>query len=632
MALVRMLLAAAAFLGGTLTSGVSVAAARSPAAATAGGLTGLHVAGNRLVDGSGRVVQLRGVNRSGTEYACIQGWGIFDGPSDAASVAAIAGWHANVVRIPLNEDCWLDINGVDPAYAGARYRDAILSYVALLHRYGMYAELSLIWAAPGSYQATYQPDAPDEDHSPAMWSSMAATFKSDPDVILAPWGETTVGWTCFMKTGCDNQATYGPNNAYYQTASMQQAVDVMRAAGYRGVISVPCIEYANMCGTLPDGSDYDGSTWLKSRPSDPDHQLVAEAHVYGKNSCDTVACLDSSMAPIAAAVPLVFGETGETYDASDCGSGYISTFLPWADAHGAGYEAWTWDTWGGCGVLVSNYAGAPANAWATWVKAHYLARWQAEGGGGPPPTEGYWTVGRDGTVTAFGTAPALGDLAGSTLRAPIVAIAAPGAGGYWLAGADGGVFAFGDARFAGSAGGLRLAEPIVSMTAACSRDGYWLAGADGGVLSYGTARFHGSTGGLRLRRPVVGIEPTADCGGYWLVAADGGIFAFGDARFHGSTGGMRLAAPVVGMARSAGGGYWLAAADGGIFAFGGAPFLGSAAPFHPPAPVVAIAATPDGKGYWLVASDGSVYSFGDAHYEGRIVVAAGSVVGVTAAA
>ena len=333
-----------------------------------GALGGLRVSGARLVSSGGAVVRLQGVNRSGPEYACIQGWGIFDGPSDAASVAAIRSWHVNIVRVPLNEDCWLGINGVKPQYAGVNYRNAIVAYVQLLHKYGMYAELSLIWAAPGVYQATYQPSGPDEDHSPAMWESLAATFKNDPNVILAPWGETTTGWSCFMTSGCDNEATYGPENKPYQTAPMQQAVNVMRASGYNGVIAIPCIDYANACAA------YDGSSWLASRPSDPRRQLIAEAHVYGKNSCDTLACLESTMAPITRVVPLIFGETGETYDASECGSSYIATFLKWADAHGVGYEAWTWDTWGGCGVLINSYAGTPANSWATWVKNHYAAR------------------------------------------------------------------------------------------------------------------------------------------------------------------------------------------------------------------------------------------------------------------
>ena len=50
----------------------------------------IAVSGNHLVDGTGRTIRLLGVNRSGAEYACIQGWGIFDGPSDAASIQAIA--------------------------------------------------------------------------------------------------------------------------------------------------------------------------------------------------------------------------------------------------------------------------------------------------------------------------------------------------------------------------------------------------------------------------------------------------------------------------------------------------------------------------------------------------------------
>jgi hypothetical protein len=333
---------------------------------------GIRVSGNRLVDGDGRVVHLRGVNRSGTEYACVQGWGIFDGPSDDTSVQAIRSWNVDVVRVPLNEDCWLNINGIAQQYAGTNYIDAIVNYVNVLHRHGMYAEVSLMWGAPGGYQATYQPAAPDEDHSPAMWSSMAATFKDDSNVILAPWGETTVGWHCFMRKGCDDQATYGPSGAFYQTAPMQQAVNLMRKAGYTGVISIPCIDYANACGKI-GGSKYDGSTWLEQRPRDRLHQLVAEAHVYGKNLCDAPACFNSSMRPITRSVPMIWGETGETYDGSDCDPNYVPTFMKWADARGVGYEAWTWDTWGGCGVLISDYAGTPANAWAAWVRRHYLS-------------------------------------------------------------------------------------------------------------------------------------------------------------------------------------------------------------------------------------------------------------------
>src|SRR5438067_1996047 len=42
--------------------------------------SGLTVRGSQLVDGGGRSVRLRGFNTSGTEYACIEGWGIFDLP------------------------------------------------------------------------------------------------------------------------------------------------------------------------------------------------------------------------------------------------------------------------------------------------------------------------------------------------------------------------------------------------------------------------------------------------------------------------------------------------------------------------------------------------------------------------
>jgi len=185
--------------------------------------------------------------------------------------------------------------------------------------------------------------------------------------------------------------------------------------------------------------------------------------------------------------------------------------------------------------------------------------------------------------------------------------------GYWLVGRDGGVDAFGGATFLGSTGHLRLQQPVVGMAPTRIGDGYWLVAADGGIFSFGQAGFYGSTGNEHLNQPIVGMAATQSGKGYWLVAADGRIFAFGDAGFFGSTGNEHLNRPIVGMAASQSGkGYWLVAADGRIFAFGDAAFFGSAAGRAGPGSVVAVLPSQTGAGYWELGGDGAVFSFGDA--------------------
>ena len=82
--------------------------------------------------------------------------------------------------------------------------------------------------------------------------------------------------------------------------------------------------------------------------------------------------------------------------------------------------------------------------------------------------------------------------------------------GYWLVGSDGGVFAFGAAQYYGSTGAMTLARPIVSQMATPDTTGYWLVGSDGGVFAFGDAGYYGSTGGMSLARPVVGAASTPD--------------------------------------------------------------------------------------------------------------------------
>ena len=308
--------------------------------------------GNQFLDGNNHVLHLHGVNYSGTEYACIQGWGVFDGPSDDTMINALASWHINVVHMGLNEDCILGINGVNPAYSGANYMNAITGFVNRLHTHGLYAEISLMWAAPGSQQAQGHPRILDQDHSPAALQAIANAFKNDPNTFIGLQSEPhDISWACWKNGG--SSCSVG-----YAALGMQGALDAVRSTGATNPVTVSGIDWANNL-----------TQWLANMPTDVTGQLMAEQHVYNFNVCGTVACFDQQVTPVANVVPVVWGEYGE----DDCGSGTVAQFLPYADAHISAAEAWTWDTWGSCESLISNFNGTPAGAYGTYVRNYYLA-------------------------------------------------------------------------------------------------------------------------------------------------------------------------------------------------------------------------------------------------------------------
>src|ERR1700728_91361 len=115
---------AATLAGAALALTLATVAGSRPALATTNPSVPLSIAidGNHFVNGSGQTIRLLGVDRPGTEYACEEGWGDSDGDdapdAAAADAAEIASWDANAVRVPLNEDCWLGING-QPSYETA---------------------------------------------------------------------------------------------------------------------------------------------------------------------------------------------------------------------------------------------------------------------------------------------------------------------------------------------------------------------------------------------------------------------------------------------------------------------------------------------------------------------------------
>ena len=242
------------------------------------------------------------------------------------------------------------------------------------------------------------------------------------------------------------------------------------------------------------------------------------------------------------------------------------------------------------------------------------------GGDGSPadrPRAGYWMVGRDGAVYAFGDARSYGN-------APVGAIPAvdleptPSGNGYWIVDEAGRVFNFGDAPRLGNADATRLAvgEKVTSLSATPSGAGYWIFTTRGRVLVFGDARFLGDMAAVTLNGPVLDSIPTPSGNGYYMVASDGGIFAFGDAAFRGSMGGRHLNAPVESLVPDAdGAGYWLVASDGGIFAFD-APFRGSMGGTRLNGAVTGMVRY--GAGYLMVGEDGGIFSFSDRPFAGSL--------------
>jgi endoglucanase len=320
----------------------------------------IHVSGNELVDASGDQVILHGMDRSGSEYACVQGWGFFDGPADEASILAMKSWsHVTAVRVPLNEACWNGESYVDPTYAGQNYINTIKNYVDLLTANGLDVILDLHWtdglytgpsSGCSSAEAVCQKPMPDAAEAIPFWTSVANTFKGDNAVIFdlfnEPYasratGSTTTGWECWLDGGtCPGIG--------YQVAGMQSMVNAVRSTGAANVLMLGGEEYAN-----------DLSDWLQYEPTDADNNLVASWHSYNGNTCDTQSCWTSEVEPVIESVPVIAGEIGE----GDCAGSYIDSLTSWLESENTSFLAWTWDDWAnGCSTgptLITDYAGDP---------------------------------------------------------------------------------------------------------------------------------------------------------------------------------------------------------------------------------------------------------------------------------
>lgn len=399
--------ASGATLGGTAAAAVTIGAPVPPA---------VGVQGRYLRDAQGNILRLRGVSVSGLETYAVQGWAWNPDHSaynpwgnDRPSFAAIRRWHANTVRLPLNEASWLGLTVYShdgqprPADPGGNYRAVVQETVREALAAGFYVILDLHWNGPDIRvpgQAAAVPMMPfegdsaqnpmaDADHSIEFWKSVAATFKDQPAVMFELFNEPYFTWhkrrfsfhASWLLEGNDEWAAWqhgtvlthyrngvndaAPTEYAWRTVGMQELLEAVRSTGARNVVLVAGIDWAaNLSG------------WLEHMPQDPIHQISAVWHAYrdpkhplqpayGNQQFDYIRKI------LQADVPVVITETGGPNAAGTEGAPFVASVLHFADAHGMSYLGWSWDAWvSEQNRLIKDAEGTPTDGYGRYYMTH----------------------------------------------------------------------------------------------------------------------------------------------------------------------------------------------------------------------------------------------------------------------
>lgn len=158
------------------------------------GLPSLVTAGNRILRSDTlNPVLLRGINRSGLEYSEPTPGGFLEaaGISRDEICTIIDDWHANVLRIPLNQEWCLKGLGYHSAETYLASLDQVVAWAA---EAGAYTILDLHWldveAVYGTTDnpiqgrtANHVPPTPNEQ-TVELWQTLAKRYQDEPAVIF----------------------------------------------------------------------------------------------------------------------------------------------------------------------------------------------------------------------------------------------------------------------------------------------------------------------------------------------------------------------------------------------------------------------------------------------------------------
>jgi hypothetical protein len=313
----------------------------------------LAVRGAALVRAdTGQPVRLRGVNRSGLEYADPGAEGA--GPAafldsvgfEDADLRRIAAWGANVVRVPFTQA--FALSGRRTASA-ADYLAALDRVVGWAEAAGLYTLLDLQWidaetprgvGADGSINRV--PPLPDAG-SIAVWRLLADRYRDRPSVLFDLFNEPHTP----MATDDGPLLGVRPDGTLWKLPARVvgmdewqpwalRLLDEIRAVHPRSIVFVSGVRWAYDLRGFP----------LRRRSGHPVDQVVYSTHVYpwvrvGWPGGRLERQWHRAFGHLAGTVPVFAGEWG----GGDADLDWGRRLLAYLEARTVGWTAWSWRDW-----------------------------------------------------------------------------------------------------------------------------------------------------------------------------------------------------------------------------------------------------------------------------------------------
>ncbi len=249
-------------------------------------------------------------------------------------------WKANVVRVPLNQDCWLS-DPSNPSY-DPTYEATVDQQVQWAEQFNMDIILDLHWSDKGTYSVGQAclaasinsgngscQQAMADAHSLTFWQQVAAKYKSDPHVIFELYNEPFVGrgpnpnsasWQLWLNGGVDSADGF-------TIVGMQALYNAVRAAGANNLVIAGGLYWAN---------DVSGVTTYPIQGTN----IAYAAHVYetGTSALPTIATASQS-------VPIIITEFGD--GSGSCATATDTSVTQFANKQGGNAPAveLSWTAW-----------------------------------------------------------------------------------------------------------------------------------------------------------------------------------------------------------------------------------------------------------------------------------------------